>query len=278
MSCEFKTLLPHPSKVELALEEEAAQKYCRANPQIIRDIHDPWKCPLEFLPWLAYALSVDVWNDKWPEVTKRTICANAEQIHEHKGTHGGMVDALALLGIRADVVYWHQMQPEGEPGTMNLTLWVSQNIIPDAEVILGSELIRDVKRQIESNKRASLHYSFRIGMELTTQVATAASAHFATAMDAKIANTRIDIQPQNIGVGLGCLANFSTRMAMGYHNEAVDITPQKTGLKTAFMAQFSTRTDVNMKQSAIHVKSKKTGFIQGFLAQFSTLMYLEMTV
>ena len=38
---------------------------------------DPWQCPAEVLPYLAWALSVDVWRTDWPEKVKRRVVANS---------------------------------------------------------------------------------------------------------------------------------------------------------------------------------------------------------
>ncbi|HCI6872017.1 TPA: phage tail protein I, partial [Klebsiella variicola subsp. variicola] len=33
----------------------------------LRDLWDPWKCPVKFLPYLAWAFSVDRWEETWSE-------------------------------------------------------------------------------------------------------------------------------------------------------------------------------------------------------------------
>lgn len=174
--CQYRSLLPHPTAFEADLEAHAAKKYCQLDADIIRRIHDPANCPAELLPWLAYALSVDVWNDKWPESTKRAVCANSLEMHRFKGTHGGVVDALAALGIRTDIVYWHEMQPEGEPGTMVVTLWVNTVLNPEADIIIGQETVRDVLEQLNSSKRASIHYTFRLAAKASRPVGFAIAA------------------------------------------------------------------------------------------------------
>ncbi len=125
----------------------------------------------------AYALSVDVWNDRWPEQTKRAVCANSLNVHLHKGTLGGIEHALGALGVRAEIVEWWQAEPEAEPGTMEVTMWVHENILPDAEVLIGAELTRDIVRQLDSSKRASIHYTFQLAVETEpTGVGVAMSA------------------------------------------------------------------------------------------------------
>jgi P2-related tail formation protein len=86
-------------------------------------------------------------------------------MHLHKGTRGGVVDALTALGIRPEIVEWWETEPNGEPGTMQITLWVNEVILPDADIILGAELVRDVKEQIDRSKRASIHYTYALAVE-----------------------------------------------------------------------------------------------------------------
>lgn len=60
VSCDYSSLLPDNSTaLELSVEEVMHQKYCDADEWIIKKLSDAWECPAEFLPWLAYAESVD---------------------------------------------------------------------------------------------------------------------------------------------------------------------------------------------------------------------------
>lgn len=64
----YPTLLP-PSSTELekALEQVAFGLTDLATP--VRDIWSPTTCPIALLPWLAWGLSVDVWDSNWTEAT-----------------------------------------------------------------------------------------------------------------------------------------------------------------------------------------------------------------
>lgn len=55
----------------------------------IRELFDPETCPTPHLSFLAWALSVDVWNKDWPEATKRAVIAAAVSDHRIKGTVAG---------------------------------------------------------------------------------------------------------------------------------------------------------------------------------------------
>ncbi|SHH06402.1 phage tail protein I [Bradyrhizobium erythrophlei] len=52
----------------------------------IRVLWDPWKCPENLLPYLAWALSVDIWDSSWPLTKRRSVVANAIKHHQVKGT------------------------------------------------------------------------------------------------------------------------------------------------------------------------------------------------
>lgn len=62
----------------------------------IAALWDPWTCPPVALPFLAWAFSVDIWNDDWPLDKKRSVIASALEDHRLKGT---------LAGIRRYVEY-----------------------------------------------------------------------------------------------------------------------------------------------------------------------------
>lgn len=67
-------------------------------PVPLRTLWNPYACPANVLPWLAWALSVDEWDATWPETTQRqTIAASISQ-HKIKGTVGAVKSAL-LRGL-----------------------------------------------------------------------------------------------------------------------------------------------------------------------------------
>lgn len=48
------------------------------------------QCPENLLPWLAWALSVDFWDELWPEARKRAIIRESFELHRKKGTLYGI--------------------------------------------------------------------------------------------------------------------------------------------------------------------------------------------
>lgn len=56
-----------------------------------------WDCPPELLPWLAWALSVDLWDEEWSVERKRRVIANSFHLHRLKGTAAGLKKYVSLV-------------------------------------------------------------------------------------------------------------------------------------------------------------------------------------
>lgn len=87
---------------------------------VIETIWDAWACPQAYLPWLAWAMSLDTWDDSWPEVVKRQAIADAPDYHRIKGTRLAVDRALALLGSPYTLTEWWERTPPGRRGTGHL--------------------------------------------------------------------------------------------------------------------------------------------------------------
>lgn len=59
----------------------------------------PADIPARYLPWLAWALSIDDWNPDWSDEVKRAAIAASVEIHRHKGTVWAMRRALQVAGL-----------------------------------------------------------------------------------------------------------------------------------------------------------------------------------
>ena len=68
-----------------------------------RTLWDPQTCPLDVLPWLAWALSVDEWDAGWTEEKKRAAVAASIDLHRRKGTIGAVRKALSALGYEVEI-------------------------------------------------------------------------------------------------------------------------------------------------------------------------------
>lgn len=133
----FVPLLPaHSSSIEQQLEQVAAASM---DLPVVR-LWSADDCPVALLPWLASALSVDVWQSNWPEQIKRAAIRDAVDVHTSKGTIYAVKAALAALGYEARVVEWHQNAIPGDPFTYEL--YFDQRQVP--------ALLTDLDRAIEA--------------------------------------------------------------------------------------------------------------------------------
>jgi phage tail P2-like protein len=100
------TLLPpNSTPIELALEQTSAAR--RPLPaHLVSDVWSPDACPAHLLGFLAWGLSIDLWDEKWPEAKKRQVCRKALELHQLKTTIAGikahveLVDAQVLKAVR----------------------------------------------------------------------------------------------------------------------------------------------------------------------------------
>lgn len=102
------SLLP-PNATQMDRLAEAVTARIDAVPvEKIRDVWNVWTCPPDFLPYIAWALSVDRWDSAWPLSLKRQVVAASIKIHQTKGTIGAVMDALDALDLRCRVSEWFQ--------------------------------------------------------------------------------------------------------------------------------------------------------------------------
>lgn len=90
-------LPPNSTAFERAAADAFAQAMETAVP--IRDLWRPETCPEAFLPYLAWAFSVDTWDANWPTTFKRQVIAESLSVHRIKGTPASIKRALAALGL-----------------------------------------------------------------------------------------------------------------------------------------------------------------------------------
>lgn len=93
------SLLPQASTPwELAVEEAGTTFSSLPVPNAA--LWNPETCPEHMLGWLAFNLSVDLWNGNWPAWKKRQACREAIQNARLKGTRAGLERYLAQVDAR----------------------------------------------------------------------------------------------------------------------------------------------------------------------------------
>ena len=155
------------------LERNAAQALAQIErvPVPLRDLWNPDTCPLELLPYLAWAFSVDRWSPNWPERAKRDAIKAAYFIHAHKGTIGALRRVVEPLGYLIEVREWWEESPPGIPGTFQLLIGVLDTGITEEmyeELIFLIDDAKPVTRHI-TGLAISLetHGTQHIGIALT---------------------------------------------------------------------------------------------------------------
>ena len=130
----------------------------------IRTLYNAKTCPAHLLHQLAWACSVDRWDNRWSEQTKRAAIDSAFFIHAHKGTIGALRRVVEPLGYLIEVVEWWQTVPEGEPGTFALKVGVLDTGITE-------EMYQELTFLIDDAKPVSRHLTgLAISLESTGQI------------------------------------------------------------------------------------------------------------
>ncbi|PLR33182.1 phage tail protein I [Chimaeribacter arupi] len=128
-----------------ALEVAAAEACARIEsiPVPLRTLWNAQTCPVELLPYLAWAWSVDRWDSTWPEATKRSVVAASEYVHRHKGTIGALRRVVEPLGYLIRIIEWWKTNEA--PGTFRLDVGVLETGITEAMYNELERLIADAK-------------------------------------------------------------------------------------------------------------------------------------
>ncbi|MCO4053399.1 MAG: phage tail protein I [Bosea sp.] len=119
------------------------------DPAVIEAIWDAWRCPAPLLPWLAWALSVDWWDDAWSEIQKRQAIADSPDYHRRKGTRSAVESIIALSGRAYEITEWFEQSPPGRRGTA--TVHVEAEL---GEILALSHRIRPLVMTSKPKSRA----------------------------------------------------------------------------------------------------------------------------
>ncbi len=106
----------------------------------LRDLWNPWKCPEKFLPYLAWAFSVDRWEETWTETAKRQAVSDAFWIHQRKGTVAAVKRVIEGLGYSMTLEEWWEVADPA--GTFRLEIdlheiGITEPMITELERIIG---------------------------------------------------------------------------------------------------------------------------------------------
>ncbi|MCA7001642.1 phage tail protein I [Dickeya solani] len=167
------SLLP-PSASELERRLAITGGEIGALPIPIRQLWNPDTCPAAFLPYLAWAFSVDRWDEHWPEAVRRQVIKDAFFIHRHKGTIGALRRVVEPFGYLIRITEWWQIG--GTPGTFRLDIGVQDSGITE-------ETYAELERLIADAKPVSRHLlGMNIVMDSTGSIPLAAGQYSGDAL------------------------------------------------------------------------------------------------
>lgn len=125
----------------------------------LRDLWNPWKCPVKFLPYLAWAFSVDRWDESWPEQDKRQVVSDSFWIHQRKGTVAAVRRVIENMGYSMSIQEWWTMADPA--GTFRLGVDVGDTGMTES-------VFNELERVVGDAKPVSRHIS-RLTVSVTAR-------------------------------------------------------------------------------------------------------------
>ncbi len=141
------SLLP-PSSTTWLRSAEAATARLSAITVALRTLWTPAVCPVDLLPYLAWALSVDRWDKGWPAAKKVAAIQQSYWLHRRKGTRAAVRRVIEDMGFSATFAEWFDVGDA--PGTFRLEVDVN-------EVGLTPKTLDELNRLIGDAKPVSRH-------------------------------------------------------------------------------------------------------------------------
>jgi phage tail P2-like protein len=132
------------------------------------DIRDSWNadtCPIDLLPWLAWAFSIDSWKTYWPEHVKRSRVRDALAIQRKKGTRGSVRQVVKSFGAELEFKEWFEQTPIGPPHSFNVLLNV--NDMGPQTNLFTTDIVQEVSR----TKSVSSYFEVQQGVTVTGSLA-----------------------------------------------------------------------------------------------------------
>lgn len=168
-------LPPNSSVLERDIEESGGKARIEAIDVPVGKLWNPQTIPAAILPYLAWALSVDTWDNEWPDNIKRQVIAASVEVHRKKGTVGAVKKAIAAIGIDVDFEEW--FQNGGIPHTFTITAWSNNNRDEEDKTKLLPAAFNDINKGVNATKPVRAHFELRFGSRVPLGAGMAADSH-----------------------------------------------------------------------------------------------------
>ncbi len=169
-------LLP-PASTPLERAFVAASARIADIPVDVTTLWNPATCPMSFLPWLAWSLSIDRWNADWSDEQKREAVAGAIAAQRIKGTRLAVEQALQALDDLLQLVEWFEASPQLDPYTFEIRL-----------PLIGAD-------GVAGGDRVSAAFARQIIIDVTR--AKPVRAHFALVQQLELASIAVPVAAAN---------------------------------------------------------------------------------
>ncbi len=138
------------------------------------DLWNAATCPAPLLSWLAWALSVDIWDPSWPEAVQRNVIAASPAVHREKGTKKSLIDALEAVRVRATLTEWFEAGGSGDPGTFVVRAFARSRYAL-GQPVLSPDVIATIRAIIAATAPVSRHWTLELGVESAINLGVAVS-------------------------------------------------------------------------------------------------------
>ncbi|CAI1756222.1 phage tail protein I [Serratia marcescens] len=162
----------------------------------LRTLWTPTACPVELLPYLAWALSVDRWDKNWPADKKIAAIQQSYWQHRRKGTRAAVRRVIESMGFSATFAEW--FDTGDRPGTFRLEVDVN-------DVGITIKTMSELERIVGDAKPVSRHLA-----NLTIATRTAGIIALGAAV---ISGDVITIYPQEVSADDATIYDGTTTYA-----------------------------------------------------------------
>lgn len=235
------SILPHnSSKLERDIEELGGKKRIDKVKNPVGKLWNPQETPPETLPYLAWALSVDTWEDDWSDEIKRNVIAASVEVHRKKGTIGSVRTAIAAIGLDVELEEWFEIG--GAPHTFKITAWSNDNINNNGTTRLLPKAHEDVINGVNASKPVRSHFELLFGTRIPTNWGMAADTSAAGRVD-----ERNEVIPYTNRSSSNVGGVFDTEIT-GRVNERNEVIPYTSKSETEVGAAFGTEVPVRVDE------------------------------
>lgn len=220
-------LPPNTTAMERTLEQVTAR--LGELPAPLRDLWNPATCPEHLLPWLAWAFSVDRWEEAWNVEQKRQIIATAVAIHRRKGTPAAVREVIELIFGGGEIL--EAWQFGGQPYTFKIATTGQLASVADYQRLI---------RMVDDTKPARAWLA-ALQVKRSATLAFTLGTYTHTGINMSI-RSMIDPRPAATTVTLGLALHGANTTTV--HPARVALNPAATALTTGTAALIATTTTI----------------------------------